>query len=154
MTWHLKDSDERACAYIAGAAPNRWGNFTSEQQQGRRAGEVVPPVQLEHNAPAEEQKRAAEIRRAHPLYASIALGEWGGPCGGQEGEAGPALFSYACAAIVSTGARCSAHPPPDPLCLQACLLRSSTAGCSPRCGTRRGGGAGWLTRWVAAQRGQ
>lgn len=25
----LKDTDERACAYVAGAAPNRWG-FTVE----------------------------------------------------------------------------------------------------------------------------
>ncbi|EFN58791.1 hypothetical protein CHLNCDRAFT_56893 [Chlorella variabilis] len=78
MTWHLKDSDERACAYIAGAAPNRWGNFTASQQQGRRvaAGEVVPPPLLEPGAPAAEVQRAAEIRRAHPLYASIALGWW------------------------------------------------------------------------------
>ncbi|KAL4457809.1 hypothetical protein ABPG75_012674 [Micractinium tetrahymenae] len=76
MTWHLKDSDERACAYIAGAAPNRWGNFTAAQQQGRRAaaGAVTPPVQLAPGAAPEEVARAAEIRRSHPLYASIALG--------------------------------------------------------------------------------
>jgi hypothetical protein len=26
ITWHLKDSDERAAAYIAGPAPCRWGS--------------------------------------------------------------------------------------------------------------------------------
>jgi hypothetical protein len=69
-------ADERACAYIAGAAPNRWGNFTATQQQGRRCapGQVVPPLVLEPGASPEEVQRAADIRRAHPLYASIALG--------------------------------------------------------------------------------
>lgn len=72
-------ADERACAYIAGSAPNRWGNFTAVQQQGRRASDaVVPPPQLEYGASVEEAARAAEIRRAHPLYASIVLGEAGG----------------------------------------------------------------------------
>lgn len=69
-------TDERACAYIAGAAPNRWGNFTAVQQQGRRASAaVVPPPKVEYGATVEEAARAAEIRRAHPLYASIVLGE-------------------------------------------------------------------------------
>ena len=45
------------------------------QQQGRRAGTVVPPPQLEYGATVEDAARAAEIRRAHPLYASIVLGE-------------------------------------------------------------------------------
>lgn len=78
MVWHLKDSDERACAYIAGAAPNRWGNFTAAQQRGRRAapGAVVPPLQLGYGASLEEQAHAAEVRRQHPLYASIALSAW------------------------------------------------------------------------------
>ena len=36
----LRDTDERACAYIAGAAPNRWG-FTSD---GRDLNTLVEPV--------------------------------------------------------------------------------------------------------------
>lgn len=74
MVWHLKDSDERACAYIAGTAPNRWGNFTEAQQLERAAGkEVVPPPALSPNAPAEALAAAAAARRAHPLYASVTL---------------------------------------------------------------------------------
>jgi hypothetical protein len=71
-------ADERACAYIAGAAPNRWGNFTAAQQQGRRAapGCVTPPVKLEYGATPDQLAEAAEIRRGHPLYASISLGEF------------------------------------------------------------------------------
>ena len=74
-----QDSDERACAYIAGPAPNRWGNFTAAQQEGRRAEDVSgaavqPPLQLSASPTAEEIQRAAAVRRAHPLYASVTLG--------------------------------------------------------------------------------
>lgn len=99
-------ADERACAYIAGAAPNRWGNFTAAQQQGRRAAEgaVTPPVQLAPGATPEEAARAAELRRSHPLYASIALGElpWGSaaqrarrPCAQQGPAAAPVCYHVA-----------------------------------------------------------
>ena len=73
-------ADERACAYIAGAAPNRWGNFTAAQQQGRRAapGFVQPPLKLDYGATPDQLAEAAEIRRGHPLYASISLGESAG----------------------------------------------------------------------------
>lgn len=73
-----QDSDERACAYIAGPAPNRWGNFTAAQQEGRAAGPgapVVPPLRLSAAPSAEEIARATAVRRAHPLYASVTLGE-------------------------------------------------------------------------------
>eukprot|EP00887_Chlorella_sp_A99_P001378 scaffold8.g1378.t1 len=74
MSWHLRDSDERACAYIAGPAPNRWGNFTPAQQQARAAGaEVVPPPVPAPGATPKELAAAAAVRRAHPLYASITL---------------------------------------------------------------------------------
>lgn len=70
-----QDSDERACAYIAGCAPNRWGNFTPSQQQQRAAGEeVVPPLQLSASPTPEEVAKATAVRRAHPLYASTTLG--------------------------------------------------------------------------------
>lgn len=38
----LRDTDERACAYIAGAAPNRWG-FTSDGRDLNTLIEPVPP---------------------------------------------------------------------------------------------------------------
>ena len=85
MVWHLKDSDERACAYIAGPAPNRWGNFTAAAsaaaegtaegaEQLQRAREVVPPMLLTPESTPAQVAEAARIRRAHPLYAGITLG--------------------------------------------------------------------------------
>ena len=89
LTACVQDSDERACAYIAGPAPNRWGNFTPQQQQGRSvpSAAVVPPLQLSASPAPEEVQRAAAIRRAHPLYASITLGRLGfmGWVGAQQG---------------------------------------------------------------------
>lgn len=69
--WHLRDSDERACAFIAGAAPPRWA---IAQDGAASAGTVAPPapppargsspaVWAEHNA----------VRRRHPLYPSVTL---------------------------------------------------------------------------------
>ncbi|KAG7669392.1 hypothetical protein Ndes2526B_g05713 [Nannochloris sp. 'desiccata'] len=91
MVWHLKDSDERACAYIAGSAPNRWGNFSSSQASSSSSStdgavadsngngstsqkEVVAPLILGPDASPMQVAEAARIRRAHPLYASITLG--------------------------------------------------------------------------------
>jgi predicted Zn-dependent peptidase len=79
LTWHLKDSDERACAYIAGPAPNRWGNFTAAQQAERIAGgatrgEVHPPMLVPAGSSPNLVAKATQIRRAHPLYASVTLG--------------------------------------------------------------------------------
>jgi predicted Zn-dependent peptidase len=74
IAWHLLDSDERACAYIAGPAPNRWGNFTKEQQVGRTGGDTRPPIALPMNPTPEQVREAAAVRRAHPLYASVTLG--------------------------------------------------------------------------------
>lgn len=39
----LRDTDERACAYIAGAAPNRWG-FTADGRDLNTLIEPVPPA--------------------------------------------------------------------------------------------------------------
>lgn len=39
----LKDTDERACAYIAGSAPNRWG-FTADGRDLNTLIEPVPPT--------------------------------------------------------------------------------------------------------------
>jgi hypothetical protein len=47
----LRDTDERACAYIAGAAPNRWG-FTSDGRDLNTLIEPVPPSLSEEQARA------------------------------------------------------------------------------------------------------
>ena len=69
VQWHLRDSDERACAYIAGQAPARWFSF----------GKAVPnspvqaPLKLPNNAPPHVIAQAREVRRQHPLYPMITL---------------------------------------------------------------------------------
>jgi predicted Zn-dependent peptidase len=77
QVWHLRDSDERACAYIAGPAPNRWGNFTPAQQAARAAARgapvAPPPPPPPPGAPPAELAAAADARRAHPLYAAATL---------------------------------------------------------------------------------
>ncbi len=60
-------------AYIAGKAPNRWGLFGAEQAPSAAPMLVVPPVVPPPNATAAQLTRAAEIRRAHPLYADVTL---------------------------------------------------------------------------------
>lgn len=69
----IQDSDERAVAYIAGKAPNRWGPFGAEQAPSAAPMVVVPPVLPPPNATAAQLTRATEIRRAHPLYADVTL---------------------------------------------------------------------------------
>ncbi|XP_047940416.1 stromal processing peptidase, chloroplastic [Salvia hispanica] len=72
----LKDTDERACAYIAGPAPNRWG-FTFE---GKNLLESVINVSAfgEH-LKSEDQHSKLENAvqgklRAHPLFFAITMG--------------------------------------------------------------------------------
>eukprot|EP00873_Tetraselmis_striata_P020838 jgi/Tetstr1/441102/TSEL_029370.t1 len=80
QAWHLKDSDERAIAIIAGQAPNRWNAISPAlAQEGATparlaAGPIVPPVspELVPNNP-EAHAAANAVRRAHPLYSSITL---------------------------------------------------------------------------------
>lgn len=80
QAWHLKDSDERAIAIIAGPAPNRWNAISPQMLEAGAtpaslaAGEIVPPVAPEaiENTP-EAHSAANAIRRAHPLYSSITL---------------------------------------------------------------------------------
>ncbi|KAI3463546.1 hypothetical protein Pfo_020209 [Paulownia fortunei] len=75
----LKDTDERACAYIAGPAPNRWG-FTFE---GKNLLESVSNVSAfgEHlkfeEQPGELENAEKDLQgklRAHPLFFAITLG--------------------------------------------------------------------------------
>jgi hypothetical protein len=75
--WHLKDSDERACAYIAGLAPCRWGEFGNQHGTLKHidsASIQSPPPPLAPGASEADVQRARELRRQHPLYASATLG--------------------------------------------------------------------------------
>ena len=69
VQWHLKDSDERACAYIAGQAPARWFSFG----KGTPDAPVTAPLALPRGTPAQLVQRAHDIRRQHPLYAMVTL---------------------------------------------------------------------------------
>ncbi|KAL5713697.1 hypothetical protein ACHQM5_015750 [Ranunculus cassubicifolius] len=63
----LKDTDERACAYIAGPAPNRWGYITDGTDLFDSVSNVVPETIGE--------KKDSEINvRSHPLFFGITLG--------------------------------------------------------------------------------
>jgi hypothetical protein len=73
QAWHLRDSDERACAYIAGQAPCRWGPLGSRAPLPPLEGPILPPPELPPRATAAEVAAAREQRRKHPLYASITL---------------------------------------------------------------------------------
>lgn len=74
--WHLVDSDERACAYIAGPAPCRWGPLGDFGPLGpHEDGDNVqpPPIFVPMTAPAEKKKQALDLRRRHPLYPGAML---------------------------------------------------------------------------------
>ncbi|VVB07635.1 unnamed protein product [Arabis nemorensis] len=74
----LKDTDERACAYIAGPAPNRWG-FTVEGDDLFESIRKLP-VANDGLLKSEDQLldgRATELQRklrSHPLFFGIAMG--------------------------------------------------------------------------------
>ncbi|KAL6754220.1 peptidase M16 inactive domain-containing protein [Haematococcus lacustris] len=72
--WHLKDSDQRACAYIAGAAPARWGpmgNF--DPLPPYPLSFDPPPMTLPLGASPQQRQAATEARRRHPLFTSCVL---------------------------------------------------------------------------------
>eukprot|EP00798_Chlamydomonas_sp_ICE-L_P027064 gene27064-2297_t len=72
--WHLQDSDERACAYMAGPAPARWGRFGENSPLKAIEGNIRPPIQfVPASASPEDRAVAIETRRSHPLYSSITL---------------------------------------------------------------------------------
>lgn len=76
----LKDTDERACAYIAGPAPNRWGftvdgrdlfestgdNSTSDDAQSKSGDLLMERNSVEKNLPRK--------LRAHPLFFGVTMG--------------------------------------------------------------------------------
>ena len=70
IQWHLKDSDERACALIAGQAPARWFSF-GNARPGTTAFQA--PMILPRNATQQQVMEATRIRRSHPLYPMVTL---------------------------------------------------------------------------------
>lgn len=70
IQWHLRDSDERACALIAGKAPARWYSFGSGAP-GKLP--VEAPLTLPRNATQQQIMEATRIRRSHPLYPMVTL---------------------------------------------------------------------------------
>ncbi|KAH7684401.1 C-terminal processing peptidase protein [Dioscorea alata] len=72
---YLKDTDERACAYIAGPAPNRWG-FSAE---GEDLFELINTTQSDTENLALTGDKNVDTHserniRAHPLFFGITLG--------------------------------------------------------------------------------
>ncbi|EMS67217.1 Retrovirus-related Pol polyprotein from transposon TNT 1-94 [Triticum urartu] len=68
-TVYIKDTDERACAYIAGPAPNRWG-FATEGKD--LFNDIRSSSADEISAPANSGKTHINVRN-HPLFFGIAL---------------------------------------------------------------------------------
>lgn len=75
----LKDTDERACAYIAGPAPNRWG-FTCE---GEDLFKSISNISVDEETPKTEEalmgekyveKEMQRRLRSHPLFFGITMG--------------------------------------------------------------------------------
>ncbi|GLC34133.1 hypothetical protein PLESTB_000841000 [Pleodorina starrii] len=71
--WHLKDSDERAVAYIGGPAPARWGPLGYFGELQPLNGPVRSPVQTKVMMDAAARADAEASRRNHPLFASVML---------------------------------------------------------------------------------
>uniref|UniRef100_A0A1J3E1S0 Stromal processing peptidase, chloroplastic n=1 Tax=Noccaea caerulescens TaxID=107243 RepID=A0A1J3E1S0_NOCCA len=74
----LKDTDERACAYIAGPAPNRWGLTVD----GDDLFESVSKLPVAHDGLLKSEDQLLDGRdrelqrklRSHPLFFGIAMG--------------------------------------------------------------------------------
>eukprot|EP00798_Chlamydomonas_sp_ICE-L_P019761 gene19761-26455_t len=72
--WHLQDSDERACAFMAGPAPARWGSFGDESPLEPIEGPILPPILfVPASASKADRDLAVQRRRQHPLYCSVTL---------------------------------------------------------------------------------
>ncbi|XP_012463776.2 stromal processing peptidase, chloroplastic [Gossypium raimondii] len=72
----LKDTDERACAYIAGPAPNRWG-FTIDGKDLLESVADIPitdEAQLHSEEGNNVQKDLRRKLREHPLFFGITMG--------------------------------------------------------------------------------
>ncbi|KAL4310642.1 hypothetical protein GQ457_01G008220 [Hibiscus cannabinus] len=71
----LKDSDERACAYIAGPAPNRWGFTIDGKDQLESVADIAVADEAQfHHEGNDVQKDLQRKLRSHPLFFGITLG--------------------------------------------------------------------------------
>ncbi|PON35906.1 Coenzyme PQQ biosynthesis protein [Parasponia andersonii] len=76
----LKDTDERACAYIAGPAPNRWGITVDgkdlfESINSISTSDVAQPNAEELFVEAENMEKDLQRKlRGHPLFFGITMG--------------------------------------------------------------------------------
>ncbi|XP_027359777.1 stromal processing peptidase, chloroplastic [Abrus precatorius] len=71
----LKDTDERACAYIAGPAPNRWG-FTVDGKDLLESINNAPTINDDQSkSDAQQTEDGLQKRlRTHPLFFGITMG--------------------------------------------------------------------------------
>ncbi|KAF7097156.1 hypothetical protein CFC21_099010, partial [Triticum aestivum] len=67
---YIKDTDERACAYIAGPAPNRWGFATEGKDLFNDIRSSSADAEI--SAPANSGKTHINVRN-HPLFFGITL---------------------------------------------------------------------------------
>jgi hypothetical protein len=73
QVWHLDDSEERGVGNIAGLAFRRWGDIHGEGPVEALASRIQPPPADPIGGPGTEQALAQTLRRAHPLFAPMAL---------------------------------------------------------------------------------
>ncbi|KAK7405953.1 hypothetical protein VNO78_07565 [Psophocarpus tetragonolobus] len=70
----LKDTDERACAYIAGPAPNRWG-FTVDGKDLLDSINTTSTINDDQTKSDAQQTQGLQKRlRGHPLFFGITMG--------------------------------------------------------------------------------
>uniref|UniRef100_A0A803M7P2 Chloroplast processing enzyme n=1 Tax=Chenopodium quinoa TaxID=63459 RepID=A0A803M7P2_CHEQI len=70
---YIKDTDERACAYIAGPAPNRWGITVDNVDLFENLGELSKSETLPSNNSNDVKELQSKIR-GHPLFFGITMG--------------------------------------------------------------------------------
>ncbi|CAL1404357.1 unnamed protein product [Linum trigynum] len=70
----LKDTDERACAYIAGPAPNRWGLTVDGKDLFRSISDLSVSSEDQSTEEKDVHKESQMKLRSHPLFFGITMG--------------------------------------------------------------------------------
>ncbi|WVZ11610.1 hypothetical protein V8G54_016140 [Vigna mungo] len=70
----LKDTDERACAYIAGPAPNRWGFTVDGKYLLESINNASTTNDDQSNSDAQHMQGLQKSLRGHPLFFGITMG--------------------------------------------------------------------------------
>ncbi|KAF7836553.1 stromal processing peptidase, chloroplastic [Senna tora] len=70
----LKDTDERACAYIAGPAPNRWGFTVDGEDLLESINNTLTPENAQSTSGALQIGDSRRNLRDHPLFFGITMG--------------------------------------------------------------------------------